>query len=218
MTISVPPPSPDETPPPEETSWSSSSDGMMQVAAALAFHLPGARLDMSSADGARCSIGPLTDPRCSLHPAEFREMVVSKGGAFDPFTPQRKSSLGAHPTLSLTSVMSGVRHVGSGLYRIAGLELTSYAFVTLLPASRVDVVLSTMQAEVPVEYDNGQPVEVPVGEETIAVNLVQDEGLGVTLVVMCSTDTSDTVAEQIARSAVSACLVSEMEYVIQDCR
>ena len=46
--------------------------GTLQIAAALVFHLPGARLELTSPSGHRCSIGPMTDPRCTLHPAEFR--------------------------------------------------------------------------------------------------------------------------------------------------
>ena len=187
----------------------------MQVAAALAFHLPGARLDLSGHDGAFCSVGPLTDPRCMLHPAEFREMVVSNAGMLDSISSPHGGSLGASPTLSLTSIISNVRHVGSGLYRIAGSDLTSYAFATLLPAQIVDSVLSRMQTRLPDEHDRGRPSDPLAGDELIAVNLIHDEGLRVTLVVMCSNDVSDKVTLQIARSAVAACLVTEVEFSLQ---
>ena len=194
---------------------SSPTAGTLHVAAALAFHLPGARLEVSGANGARCSVGPLTDPGCMLHPAEFRDLIVSTGGAVDPLASVSGGSFGPAPRLSLTTAMPGVDHVGSGLYRVAGIQATSYVFATLLPAPSVDAVLSDLQARLPVEYESGQLVPPPTGDEVIAVSLIHDEGLAVTVVVMCSMDTTDAVGEELARTAVSACLVAEMEHAIQ---
>lgn len=223
--MSVPNPSPDESNQPEEPR-KSAPNGKMQMAAALAFHLPGARLDLRGVGGARCSIGPLTDPRCMLHPAEFREMLVSNKDIGDSMKSRQGDLLGTAPTLTLSSVVSGVRHVGSGLYRVAGIELTSYAFVTLLSARSVDAVFTNMDTPTPPEADNcpdaddSQTMGLAERDETISVNLTQDKGLGVTLVVMCSPNrsvASENTAERIARKAVAACLVGEMEIAIRDC-
>ena len=195
--------------------------GALQMAAALAFHLPGARLDLSGADGAKCSVGPLTDPRCMLHPAEFRDLVVTSGDVMDFVATVPGNPFGGDPSLSLTTDMAGVEHIGSGLYRIVGRDITTYAFVTPLPAGVVDAVMSQMKAEVPVEYEQcktaapAQSGSTPRGDETIVVNLIHDEGLGVTMVVMCNSDSIDVLGEEIARGAVSACLVAEMEHVLR---
>ena len=176
--------------------------GKLHMAAALAFHIPGARLDLSGVDGAECSVGPLTDPRCVLHPAEFRELVVATGGVMDSLTMSQGSVSRTVPNIQLTMVMKGVHHVGGGLYRITGDEATSYAFVTPLPANVVDATLSGMRAEHHLEYESCKSASscLPVGvsadddgvsegiDEVIAVNLIHDEGLGVTMVMMCSGD------------------------------
>lgn len=206
----------------------SSEAGKLHMAAALAFHIPGARLDLSGADGTECSVGPLTDPRCVLHPAEFRELVVTTGGVMDSLSMSQGAFSWAAPDIQLTMVMKGVHHVGGGLYRITGDEATSYAFVTPLPADVVDATLSGMRAEHYLEYESRQSASscLPVGGsadddgadedigDVIAVNLIHDEGLGVTMVVMCSGDMKGAICEEVARKAASACLVAEMEHSI----
>ncbi len=196
-------------------SSSSSTTGTLQVAAALAFHLPGARLELSDGNGARCSVGPLTDPRSMLHPAEFRDLLVTNGGAIDTLSVLPGRSFTATPQMSLTLAMPGIRDVGNGLYRVRGDDLTSYAFATALPTCTVDKVLSEMQTELVIDYGSDTAAPHARGDEVIAVTLIQDEGLGVTMVVMCSSDADDAVGEYIARAAVSACLVAEMEHVIR---
>ena len=189
--------------------------GSVHVAAALAFHLPGARLDMSGPDGKRCSVGPLTDPRSMLHPAEFRELIIANGTLSDANPTAPDGPLGSMTKLSLATAMPGLRHVGNGLYRITGKDVTAYAFATTLPAIRVDQVLSHMQAEIPLEYGSGQPAGAAPDQDvvqTISVSLIHDEGLAVTMVVMCGSGTRDGVGEEIARSAATACLVAEVEY------
>lgn len=186
------------------------SAGALEIAAALVFHLPGARLELSSPGGRRCSIGPITDPRCTLHPAEFRELVLAAGddqtlgtllgfAAVDP------------PGITLAPASVEVSHVGAGLYRVASPEATSYAFTTPLPADRIDDLLSNLHDEaahrccshVPAPYD---------GAVSMCVSLVRDEALGVTLVVISPADASEpTRCEAAAKAAVSACLVAEME-------
>ena len=196
--------------------------GILQMAAALAFHLPGARLDLSSVNGVTCSVGPLTDPRCILHPAEFRDLVVTTGGVIDSTVTAVPATLfSSEPSLSLTITMPGVQHIGGGLYRIVCDQVTSYAFVTPLLPAVVDAVMTDMQAELPVEYQYGKSLFNGLGssrhdDDLIAVNLIQDEGLGVTMVMMHGVGTSDEVDEEIAHSAVAACLVAELEYAVRD--
>ena len=117
--------------------------GSLQIAAALVFHLPGARLELSSPSGHRCSIGPMTDPRCTLHPAEFRELVVAAGD-FQLLGTLLGFALVDEPTLTLTSSGIDMGHLGGGLYRVVGSETTSYAFTTSLPASQVDDLLTSL--------------------------------------------------------------------------
>ena len=201
--------------------------GSLQIAAALVFHLPGARLELSSPSGHRCSIGPMTDPRCTLHPAEFRELVVAAGD-FQLLGTLLGFALVDEPTLTLTSSGIDMGHLGGGLYRVVGSETTSYAFTTSLPASQVDDLLTSLNttpatgcaADTP-----GTPHEdrVALGaadtpgtphEDGVAlcVSLVRDDGLGVTLVVISPFDVRDLArCEAVARASVSACLVAEME-------
>ena len=185
--------------------------GTLQIAAALVFHLPGARLELSSPSGHRCSIGPMTDPRCTLHPAEFRELVVATGD-FQLLGTLLGFALVDEPTLTLTSSGIDMGHLGGGLYRVVGSETTSFAFTTSLPASRVDNLLTSLNtapapgcaADTP-----GTPDEDGVA---LCVSLVRDDGLGVTLVVISPFDIKDLArCEAVARASVSACLVAEME-------
>ena len=183
--------------------------GALQIAAALVFHLPGARLELASASGLHCSIGPMTDPRCTLHPAEFRELVVAAGN-FQLLGTMLGFAVNDEPTLTLTSCRDDMDHLGGGLYRVAGRETTSYAFTTSLPVRHVDTLMSSLDsgpsgcsASVAGDHDDGA---------TMCVSLVQDDGLGVTLVVMSPFDVAETVCvEAAARAAASACLVAEME-------
>ena len=193
-------------------------DGSLQMAAALAFHLPGTRLEVSGDNGVQCLVGPLTDPRCMLHPAEFRDLIVTNTNEGNRLFEQGGASFGASPTLSLTTSMDGVRHLGSGLYEISAEGVTSYAFATLLPAARVDDVISDMQTEIPLDYDLDLPQAALTGNEQIAVSLIYDEGLGVTLVVMCCINTDKDLGEHIAHTAVSACVVAEMEQSVRSDR
>ena len=185
--------------------------GTLQIAAALVFHLPGARLELTSPGGHRCSIGPMTDPRCSLHPAEFRQLVLAAGSG-----PMLGTMLGFaltdEPTLSLTSSGVGTDHLGGGLYRVAGCETTSYAFTTSLPAGQVDDVLTSL-GTVPAPECVGDFLGA-AHEEGVALcaNLVRDDGLGVTLVAISPLRSEDLPrCEAVARASVSACLVAEME-------
>ena len=183
--------------------------GALQIAAALVFHLPGARLELSSRSGAHCAIGPMTDPRCTLHPAEFRELVVAAGN-LQLLGTMLGFAVNDEPTLTLTSCRDDMDHLGGGLYRVAGRETTSYAFTTSLPARHVDVLMSSLNsglsggcADAAGDHDDGA---------TMCVSLVQDDGLGVTLVVMSPFDVAETICvETAARAAASACLVAEME-------
>ena len=183
--------------------------GSLQIAAALVFHLPGARLELTSSSGHRCSIGPMTDPRCTLHPAEFRELVLAAGN-FQLLGTMLGVALTGEPTLTLTSCGDNVDHLGGGLYRVAGRETTSFAFTTPLPACRVDALLSGLDstaigccADAVGDHDGGL---------TVCVNLVQDDGLGVTLVAMSSPGASNAdCIEAVAAAAAAKCLVAEME-------
>ena len=98
--------------------FSARLSGTLEVAAALAFHLPGTRLDLSSPNGAQCSVGPLTDPRCSLHPAEFRELVMV-AGAGGLLGSMLGYELEDNPQISLAAA-EGVEHLGGGLYQVTG--------------------------------------------------------------------------------------------------
>ena len=120
--------------------FSARLSGTLEVAAALAFHLPGTRLDLSSPNGAQCSVGPLTDPRCSLHPAEFRELVMV-AGAGGLLGSMLGYELEDNPQISLAAA-EGVEHLGGGLYQVTGRDSVSFAFATTLQASHVDAVLS----------------------------------------------------------------------------
>ena len=183
--------------------------GALQIAAALVFHLPGARLELSGANGHRCSIGPMTDPRCTLHPAEFRELVLAAGNC-ELLGTMLGFALVDEPTMTLTSSGVDMNHLGAGLYRVVGCEFTSYAFTTPLPAGQVDNLLSSLDsgpsgcsADASGDCDDGV---------VMCVSLVRDDGLGVTLVVMSPFDAARTAfVEAAARAASSACLVAEME-------
>ena len=183
--------------------------GALQIAAALVFHLPGARLELASANGHHCSIGPMTDPRCTLHPAEFRELVLAAGNC-ELLGTLLGFALVDEPTMTLTSSGIGMHHLGAGLYRVVGCEFTSYAFTTPLPAGQVDNLLSSLDsgpsggsADGSGDCDDGV---------MMCVSLVRDDGLGVTLVVMSPFDPANTAfVEAAARAAASACLVAEME-------
>ena len=185
--------------------------GTLQIAAALVFHLPGARLELTSPSGHRCSIGPMTDPRCTLHPAEFRELVLAAGncrmlGTLLGF------ALMDEPTLTLTSSGIDMDHLGAGLYRVVGCETTSYAFTTSLLASQVDDLLASLNTA-PVAGGvmdaSGDPHE---GGVALCVSLVRDDGLGVMLVVISPFDIKDLPrCEAVAEASVSACLIAEME-------
>ena len=184
--------------------------GTLQIAAALVFHLPGARLDLTSPSGDRCSIGPMTDPRCTLHPAEFRQLVLAAGNG-----PMLGTMLGfaltEEPTLTLTSSGVDMDHLGGGLYRVAGCETTSYAFTTSLPADRVDDVLTSLNA-VPAERATDGPDASHEEGVAMCASLVRDDGLGVTLVAINPLEVADHPrCEAVARASVSACLVAEME-------
>ena len=183
--------------------------GALQIATALVFHLPGARLELTGANGHRCSIGPMTDPRCTLHPAEFRELVLAAGNC-ELLGTLLGFALVDEPTLTLTSSGVDMNHLGAGLYRVVGCEFTSYAFTTPLPAGQVDNLLSSLDsgpsgcsADASGDCDDGV---------VMCVSLVRDDGLGVTLVVMSPFDAARTAfVEAAARAASSACLVAEME-------
>jgi hypothetical protein len=178
------------------------------MAAALVFHLPGARLELVSPSGRHCSIGPMTDPRCVLHPAEFRELVLAAGdsdllGTMMGFAP------GDEPTMTLTSSGVDMNDLGGGLYRVVGCEFTSYAFTTMLPAREVDALLAALDSAA------GCCDDATGGDDsslTVCVNLVQDDGLGVTLVSMSSLGAVKTdCVEAVAAAAAAKCLVAEME-------
>lgn len=193
----------------------------LQMAAALAFHLPGTRLELSGADGSQCVVGSLTDPQCALHPAEFRDLVVHTGGALDTASSYLGSHLACMTQMSLNTVMVGVQHLGIGLYRVMNKSHTSYTFATPLTANKVDAVLLNMQTHVPIEYSFSSPISphknnTSESEAVIAVSLIQDDGLGVTLVVMSSAKMLKGVSEDIAYEAVSACLVAEIESSVQN--
>ena len=183
--------------------------GALQIAAALVFHLPGARLELTGPSGRHCSVGPMTDPRCTLHPAEFRELVLAAGN-FQLLGTMLGVALTEEPTLTLTSCGDDVDHLGGGLYRVTGREAESYAFTTPLPASHVDTLLSSLNstaiegcADAAGSHESGL---------TVWVNLVQDDGLGVTLVAMSSTGVDNAVCvEAVAAAAAAKCLVAEME-------
>ncbi|MDE0269482.1 MAG: hypothetical protein OXI96_10715 [Acidimicrobiaceae bacterium] len=215
------------------------SSGQLQIAAALAFHLPGARLDLSNGEGLKCSIGPLTDPQCILHPAEFRDLIVTTGGTMkslmslskgylpdnsnnDNDSNSKENGQSSVPSISLTMAMPGVHHLGGGVYRIINDEATSYAFVTLLPADVVDAILSTMKTKYPLEYglnatsssdSNSEPAH---DDNVIAVSLIYDEGLKVTTTIMSSSNKCDTICQEVANLASTACLVTEMEYSVHN--
>ena len=185
--------------------------GTLQIAAALVFHLPGARLDLTSPSGHRCSIGPMTDPRCTLHPAEFRQLVLAAGNSRMLGT-MLGFVLTDEPTLTLTSSGVDMDHLGGGLYRIAGCETTSYAFTTSLPAGRVDDVLASLNSA----PDPGRVTSAPDAPQddgvALCASLVRDDGLGVTLVAISPLEMKDLPrCEAVARASVSACLVAEME-------
>ena len=190
--------------------FSARLSGTLEVAAALAFHLPGTRLDLSSPNGAQCSVGPLTDPRCSLHPAEFRELVMVAGTA-GLLGSMLGYELEDNPQISLAAA-EGVKHLGGGLYQVTGRDSESFAFATTLQASHVDAVLSNAcLSEVNAGHD-GQAAPGREDDATIAVSLIQDDGLGVTLVVICAPDMAEpAVGACVAQQAVTACLVAEME-------
>ena len=183
--------------------------GALQIAAALVFHLPGARLELSSPDGLHCAVGPMTDFRCNLHPAEFRELVLAAGN-FQLLGTMLGVTLTDEPKLTLTSSGDDVDHLGGGLYRVTGRDTTSYAFTTPLPACRVDTLVSDLEstaigccADAAGDHDGGL---------TVCVNLVQDDGLGVTLVAMSSPGASNAdCVEAVAAAAAAKCLVAEME-------
>lgn len=185
--------------------------GTLQIAAALVFHLPGARLELTSPSGHRCSIGPMTDPRCTLHPAEFRELVLAAGNG-----PTLGTMLGFalidEPTMTITSSGIDMDHLGGGLYRVVGCETTSYAFTTSLPASGVDDVLSSLNTA-PAPECVGDASDVCCDDGVaLCASLVRDDGLGVTLVVISPLEMRDLArCEAVARASVSACLVAEME-------
>ena len=185
--------------------------GTLQIAAALVFHLPGARLELSSPSGHRCSIGPMTDPRCTLHPAEFRELVVATGD-FQLLGTMLGFALTDEPTLTLTSSGVDMDHLGGGLYRVAGCETTSYAFTTSLPAGQVDDVLASLNTVPALERaTDGSEASHEEGV-ALCASLVRDDGLGVTLVAISPLEIEDLPrCEAVARASVSACLVAEME-------
>ena len=191
--------------------------GALQIAAALVFHLPGARLELTSPDGHRCSVGPMTDPRCTLHPAEFRELVLASGNC-ELLGTLMGLALAEETTMTLTSSVVDMSHLGAGLYQVAGCEFTSYAFTTPLPAGLVDRLMVTLPAALsgePGRDDPGGSGDGGLGDGgvTVCVSLVRDDGLGVTLVVISPGRIDDSVrCETIARAAVSACLVAEMEH------
>ena len=185
--------------------------GTLQIAAALVFHLPGARLELISPSGDRCSIGPMTDPRCTLHPAEFRQLVLAAGNG-----PTLGTMLGFtltdEPTLTLTSSGVGMDHLGAGLYRVAGCETTSYAFTTSLPASQVDHVLASLNGVPAPERATAGPDAPHEEGMALCASLVRDDGLGVTLVAISPLKIEDLPrCEAVARASASACLVAEME-------
>ena len=185
--------------------------GTLQIAAALVFHLPGARLELSSPSGHRCSIGPMTDPRCTLHPAEFRELVVAAGD-FQLLGSLLGFALVDEPTLTLTSSGIDMGHLGGGLYRVVGSETTSFAFTTSLPASRVDDLLTSLNTAPAPGCAADTPGTADEDGVALCVSLVRDDGLGVTLVVISPFDIKDLArGEAVARASVSACLVAEME-------
>ena len=185
--------------------------GALQIAAALVFHLPGARLELTSSNGHHCSIGPMTDPRCTLHPAEFRELVLAAGncqllGTLLGF------ALVDEPTMTLTSSGVDMDHLGGGLYRVVGCEFTSYAFTTPLPACQVDNLLTDLDTAPATACVTDAPEAPCDGGVALRVSLVRDDGLGVTLVVVSPFDIKDlSRCEAVARAAVSMCLVAEME-------
>lgn len=185
--------------------------GTLQIAAALVFHLPGARLELRSPSGHRCSIGPMTDPRCTLHPAEFRELVVAAGD-FQLLGTLLGFALVDEPTLTLTSSGLDMGHLGGGLYRVVGSETTSFAFTTSLPASRVDDLLTSLNTAPAAGCVADTPGTSDEDGVALCVSLVRDDGLGVTLVVISPFDIKDLDrCEAVARASVSACLVAEME-------
>lgn len=182
--------------------------GDLQIAAALVFHLPGARLELSSTNGLHCTIGPMTDPRCTLHPAEFRELVLAAGN-YRLLGTMLGIALTNEPTLTLTSSGDDVEHLGGGLYRVTGREATSFAFTTPLSAHHVDTLLSSLDST-PKECCAG--ADDHDGDLTVCVNLVQDDGLGVTLVAMSSPyGIKAACVEAVAAAAAAKCLVAEME-------
>lgn len=185
--------------------------GTLQIAAALVFHLPGARLELTSPDGHRCSIGPMTDPRCSLHPAEFRALVLAAGDG-PMLTTMLGFGLTDETTMTLTSSGVDMEHVGGGLYRVGGCETTSYAFTTSLRTGEVDGVLTSFNTVGVPEADAEGPGALHSDGVALCASLVRDDGLGVTLVAISPLNLVDLPrCEAVARAAVAACLVAEME-------
>ena len=184
------------------------SNYALQIAAALAFHLPGARLEVQGNGGDPCLVGSLTDPRCMLHPAEFRDLVIAGSLTSSTALTMNGHELGKSPNLSLTSTMMGVTDLGSGLFRVCAEGATSYTFATVLSPKIVDRVLSNIETDVTAPPECS--TSTLSGDEQISVSLIQDDALGVTTVVMCC-DTTDWMGERLAHAAVTACVVAEME-------
>jgi len=69
-----------------------------------------------------------------------------------------------------------------------------------------------MQNAYAVENEWDTAAQHASGGEVIGVSLIRGEGLGVTMVVMCSSDADDALGEYGARAAGSACLGAEMDH------
>ena len=95
----------------------------------------------------------------------------------------------------------------------AGRECVSFTFATTLEASCVEAVLSSSYPSEIIEYlRDGVPPSEGQDAPSVAISLIQDNGLGVTLVVVCAAEISESdFSAAVAQRAMSACLVAEME-------
>lgn len=194
----------------------SSIPSSIRLGAALVFHLPGVRMDLLWPDGSLRSVGMSTDRAAVLHPAELRDAIANGARASDLaglFTVAHRGL----PSPAIVVPAPWVRHLGGGLYRVSAPQGFALAFVTPLTPEQVTEAMAgsqTIPADAGYVAAGMEPDEGM--ERAIGFDLVADDALGVTLVLVYPLIdlpvSLEPMVVEVARSATAACAVGELEH------
>lgn len=178
----------------------------LRLAAALAYHLPAATLEMTTEHGEHRLIADVSDPLADLHPGELRDLVghaLEVGHTHDLLTALDLPDP-ARLSVRLLTAPPMLTDCGAGLYSVATASgRGTLLFATLLDPNAADSAIGGA--------GTAPTVDSPV--PPLGAVLSYDEVLAVTVVGFgwhrhTATAEREPVAE-FARSALAACAVAE---------